>query len=379
MKLYDVAVIGGGPAGLAVAIGSALRGLSVVLFERRQPPLDKACGEGIMPQGLAALERLGVLRWLDLRDTAPITGIHYLQEDGAQVTGALPAPGGLGVRRLALSAAMLARAAEVGVELRLGEGVQSLQRTNGVSQVVTAQRQLTARFVVGADGLGSRLGRQRGWAGPAPRRRRLGLRQHFALAPWTSLVEVHFAEHVEAYVTPAGAARVGVAFLWDEDRLIGQHSFPELLDRFPVLRARLDAAPADSRPRGSGPLHRRMPTICGDGFALVGDAAGYVDAITGEGISLALTCAAALCAALPEALSGAPNQHALRPYVRMQRQSFFRYAVTTELLLILAVRPWLRRRILQLLARFPRLFALALRLVMGSPTHTDMSSGMTKG
>jgi len=332
-----------------------------------------------MPQGLAALQRLGVLRWLDVRETAPITGIHYLQEDGTQVTGALPAPGGLGVRRLALSAAMLARAAEVGVELRLGEGVQSLQRTAGVSQVVTAQRQVTARFVVGADGLGSRLGRQRGWEDTAPRRRRLGLRQHFALVPWTSLVEVHFADHVEAYVTPAGAARVGVAFLWDEDRLIGQHSFPALLDRFPVLWARLEGAAVDSRPRGSGPLHRRVHTLCADGFALVGDAAGYVDAITGEGISLALTCAAALCAVLPQALNGTTNPHTLRPYVRMQRQSFFRYAVTTELLLTLAARPWLRRRILHLLAKFPRLFALALRLVMGPPTPTDMSSGMTKG
>ena len=107
--MWDVAVVGGGPAGLAVALEAAARGLSAVVFERRAGPVDKACGEGLMPAGLAALDRLGVLAHLDRADSAAFESITYVQEDGRSVVGRLPPPGGLGVRRTALSAAMARR------------------------------------------------------------------------------------------------------------------------------------------------------------------------------------------------------------------------------------------------------------------------------
>ncbi|HEY0883230.1 MAG TPA: FAD-dependent oxidoreductase, partial [Archangium sp.] len=112
MRRIDVAIIGGGPAGLATAIGAASRGLSVEVFERRPGPVDKACGEGLMPAGLAALERLGVRALLREEDTAPFESILYVQQ-GARVEGRLPSPGGLGVRRLALVDALTKRARAV--------------------------------------------------------------------------------------------------------------------------------------------------------------------------------------------------------------------------------------------------------------------------
>src|SRR5215218_5199088 len=135
---YDVAVAGGGPAGLAAAICAAQRGLSTVVLERAFAPPDKACGEGLMPGGLAALERMGALRHLDLRESAPYVGIRYVQEDGTQVEGRLPGGGGLGIRRLALSEALCTRARELGVHLQERSQVTGHRRVEGGVEVQTA-------------------------------------------------------------------------------------------------------------------------------------------------------------------------------------------------------------------------------------------------
>ncbi|MCC5691560.1 hypothetical protein, partial [Klebsiella pneumoniae] len=141
-------------------------------------------------------------------------------------------------------------------------------------------------MLVAADGLHSPLRRAAGLDVESAGPRRFGLRQHFRVAPWGARVEVHFAGGVEAYVTPAGAQRVGVAFLW-EDGAVERVRFDALLARFPALAERLAGAAPDSAPRGAGPLLRRVRGRVADRFALVGDAAGYVDAVTGEGLSLA--------------------------------------------------------------------------------------------
>src|SRR5689334_17745183 len=114
----SICVVGGGPAGLALAIELRLRDRAVTLIEQRAPPIDKACGEGIMPSGLARLDALGVLSLIDHARTHPITGIRYVNEDGVRAEAPLPRGGGLGVRRLALSEALWRRARDVGVELR---------------------------------------------------------------------------------------------------------------------------------------------------------------------------------------------------------------------------------------------------------------------
>ena len=110
----DLAIVGGGPAGLATAIEARLAGLSVAVLDRRRPPLDKACGEGLMPDAVSRLAALGV-------EVAgrPFRGIRYL--DGATAAeGTFPGPPGMGVRRTALHAALVRRAEEVGVALRWG-------------------------------------------------------------------------------------------------------------------------------------------------------------------------------------------------------------------------------------------------------------------
>ncbi|WP_434046606.1 MULTISPECIES: NAD(P)/FAD-dependent oxidoreductase [Sorangium] len=360
----DIAVVGGGPAGLAVAIGCARRGHDVIVLDQAAWPIDKACGEGVMPEGCRALAELGALSELDPAERAPIEGIRYLRADGLRVEAPLPAPGGLGVRRTALSAALAARARAAGARLSAGEPVLRIERADGGARLVTRRRVVEARYVVGADGLGSRVRRALGWDAPPSGPRRLGLRQHFRCAPWSTFVEVHLADGVEAYVTPAGPERVGVAFLWDGDRLAGRASAERLVRRFPALAERVAGVPADSTPRGSGPLERASARLHDDRFALVGDAAGYIDAITGEGISLALVSAAALSTALDAALRGG-GAAPLAAYARVFRREFLRYAIATRAVLFVARRPRLRDGVLSGLAMAPWLFRGAVGAVLG--------------
>jgi flavin-dependent dehydrogenase len=387
---FDVAVVGGGPAGLAVAIEAARRGLSTVLFEKHPELPDKACGEGVMPAGVAALESLGVLGRLAPGDFARLEGVRYVEEDGRAVEAPLPGKGGLGIRRTALVSAMGDVARAQGVDLRLGCAVTDHRRAQDAMELVTPGGLVRARMLLAADGLGSRLRRLEGLDAPGSLRRRFGLRRHFRRAPWTSCIEVHFARSAEAYVTPVGPDRVGIAFLWEDGRPrctahpdgggrrraeesvsavdeapLAQARWQRLAASFPRLLDRLDDAEPDSKLRGAGPLARSAVSRIGDRFALVGDAAGYVDAITGEGISLSLASAAMLGAILPEAIARGATRGSLLRYEREFARSYRRYAWPATGVLAVARRPWLRRSVLALLGTSPSLFRLIVATVLG--------------
>jgi 2-polyprenyl-6-methoxyphenol hydroxylase-like FAD-dependent oxidoreductase len=234
--VIDVVVVGGGPVGLAAAIAARLHGLSVRLVERQRPPIDKACGEGLMPAGVRALAALGVP--LPPR-SLPFRGIRYLS-DGVVAEADFPGVPGRGIRRTELHGALVRRAEEVGVEIVWGTRVESA----GVGCVRTAAAIWPCRFVVGADGLRSPLRRAlglgarevppaRGDAAAPPGwspRARFGVSRHLQLAPWSERVEVTFGIAAEAYVTPLAADEIGVAILWSG----GKGGFDELLaTRFP--------------------------------------------------------------------------------------------------------------------------------------------------
>jgi menaquinone-9 beta-reductase len=361
---FDVAVAGAGPAGLATAIFAARAGLATVVCERNAHPPDKACGEGLMPAGVKVLDAMGARNHIDAADCAPFEGIRYVQEDGSAAEGRLPSGGGLGIRRTALASALAQRAVECGVELRWGCPVEELATTDRAVSLRTPDGEVAAGVCVAADGLHSRLRRHAGLDGPAPRRCRFGLRQHFRVSPWSHYVEVHLTSGVEAFVTPAGAARVGVAFLWEKDEGPGAVSIESFLQRFPALGARLAGAAADSRPRGAGPFAQVARSPIADRLVLVGDAAGYVDAITGEGLSLAFVCAQALGSILPAALERGATRATLVPYERFFSGTFRRYAVVCRCVLGLARRPSFRRRALHFLGHHPRIFDRLIELAL---------------
>jgi len=365
MTRYDVAVVGGGPVGLGAAAAAARKGLSVVLLEREGLPHDKACGEGVMPSGLAVLERLGARARIPADQASPFRGIRYVQEDGTSVEGELPGTGGLAIRRTALSQALLETARAAGVDVRDRIGVRTHTRAAEAVTLETDGESLSARILVAADGLHSPLRHAAGLDVPARRRRRFGLRQHFLRPPWTDRVEVHLSQRAEAYVTPCGPSRVGIAFLWSDGALEEQPTIARFLELFPRLAARVADAPTESAPRGAGPFQQRARTWASDRFVLLGDAAGYVDAITGEGLSLGFVCAEALAENLPGILVQEGRASAFRPYLRRAERAFRSYAWTAGAVLALAHRPRLRRAVIHRLAARPPVFEWLLANAVG--------------
>jgi len=324
----DLLVVGGGPAGLATALHARRAGMSVIILEPRPAPVDKACGEGLMPGGLAALKELGV-------DPAgvPLRGIAYV--DGRLRAEAEFRGGpGRGVRRLELHSCLVERAREVGTQWVIGGVKEVGQDAFGVHA-----NGIRARWMVAADGLHSTVRRRLGVAARPGSPRRFGVRRHYGTQKWSEFVEVWWSEAGEAYVTPVSERVVGVAILGGGK--VG-------LESFPGLARRLEGAPVLGSVRGAGPLRQVVAGRVRGRVLLVGDAAGYEDALTGEGISLAVRQAGAAVSALA---AGQPLRYEAA-WHRITRE----YRWLTRGLVLATVPLVARRAIVPLSATFPAVF-----------------------
>jgi len=350
-------ILGGGPAGLAAALAARQRGLCPVVVEAQPGIIDKACGEGLMPPAVRALAALGVGPLPGL----PFTGIAYVDArapERLRVERDFPHGPGLGVRRLALSAALRAAVAEAQVPLIEARAVGISQDDDGVELELEGGGRLRAPHLLAADGLRSPTRRWLGLERPARGPARVGLRQHFLTPPWSPRVEVHWAEGVECYITPVAEDTVGVAFLMDRSRyvpLAAPSPIQAALARFPHIAARL--GPPASSPRGAGPFEQRVSAPRSGRVLLIGDAAGYLDPLTGEGIRLGLDTGAAAVAAVAAGRLGDYD----RAYPGLLR----RYWWMTGGLLAVTRPPLLRRMLLPTVQRAPWLLSLALRLMGG--------------
>lgn len=348
--MTDLLIAGGGPAGLGAAILAAQAGLSAVVVEPRAGVIDKACGEGLMPPAVEALRRMGV----EIPVSHPFEGVRYVR-GARQVEGRFDAGAGLGVRRLVLHEALRARALALGVQLVEGRVPAFEQRGDRVAALG-----LTARYGVVADGLMSPLRARMGLNLPPRLPPRVGVRRHFRLRPWSPFVEVHWAEHAEAYVTPVADDLVGIAILYRQDAPSpdrGQAPFERWLALFPDLLARLGAPPPEhgSAARGAGPFEQRVKARVVGRVMLVGDASGYLDPLTGEGVRLALEEGEAMVAAV----------RADRPadYERAWRRVARRYLWMTSGLLWVGRHALTRRLILPVCQAVPGVFQRGLNLL----------------
>jgi flavin-dependent dehydrogenase len=342
---FDLVIAGGGPVGLVTAIAGAARGLSAVVIERNPGLPEKACGEGLMPGAVRALAELGI----ELSDGVEFCGIRFV--DGVDVASAqFPGLAGRALSRRALMQRLDLEARARGAHIWSGHALRDFTYSRGVvrahvASVSGGERIVSGRLLVAADGLRSPIRRRLGYELPPRYPPRYGVQRHFRCAPWSPWVEVHWHERAEAYVTPLGVEEVGVAVL--------THGRPashaELMRLFPQVERRLARATEPGRVRGAGPLEQRTRSVLAPGVALVGDAAGYLDALSGEGLALGFRAAVALVTRFSDGdLWRYPRDHA-----DIGRA----YYALTHFMLFLARRPALRRSVLRYAIRHPEVFS----------------------
>lgn len=331
---------------MAAAIAARAKGLRVTLVDSRTPPIDKACGEGLLPEAVAVLRHLGVD--LDFPSAIAFAGIRF-SDTHYSASARFPRGTAFGLRRTALHKLLLDRAATAGVSFVWGARVSGFDcagaKVNG--------EWIRCHWLIGADGQQSSVRRfaklGRDLRGPT----RFGFRRHYAVAPWTDLVEVHWGETCQLVVTPTGAEEICVSLFSSDLHLRIDHALRE----FPELARHLrDARPASTQ-AGAVTLLGRTRAVTRETIALVGDASGTVDGIAGLGLSLAFQQAQALAEAL--------DRGNLAHYESAHRRIMRTAARMTRLLLLMSASATIRRKAMRLFAAYPAIFSKLISIHAG--------------
>src|SRR5579859_166260 len=344
----DVLVVGGGPAGLAAAIALRKKGLSAIVVDAAKPPIDKACGEGLLHGTLAALRELGI--YIQSEDGESFQHICFIDGE-ISATADFLGVSGIGVRRTLLHQKMAVRAEECGVDLLWNTPVTSVTQEGAIA----GEKSIRAKWIVGADGIHSRVRRWGGLDAALNPEWRFAQRRHYRAKVLTDCVEVYWGR-TQAYVTPLAHEETCVVLISRDPAM----HFSEALREFPKLADSLRKAELSSVQRGAVTVTRRLNRVCRKNIALVGDASGSVDAITGEGLGLSFRQALALA----DALKAGDLEKYQSAHQRLARRPHF----MSRLLLLLDACPPLRRRVLLGLAKDPALFS---RLLMAHVAETS--------
>jgi flavin-dependent dehydrogenase len=364
---YDLAIAGAGPAGAATALYAARAGMRVAVFDRATFPRDKICGEGLMPPGRAALAELGLTAQMEEAEAQDLLGVEFGMAGAPTYRVAFPrGPAialGLGVRRLRFDALLAERLAdESDIAFHPATPVSRVAiKDGGDPALMTGLGEVRARHVVIADGLRSSLRQQLGWTVGPKRPHRYGVMAHWSVDreqdPW---IRITIGSGFEVYEAPVGARERLVGILCHRSRM---NAFSgRLADEYQSIAGELVPALARasrcSEVRATGPFNYRARTVARDGVFLVGDAAGFVDPISAEGLAAALTQAGAVVRALHTQWPEAAYRAAHRRLTRDPRR-------VSALLMRLAATPSRAARGIRAIDRRPQIMAAMLGVNFG--------------
>jgi len=354
--------MGGGPAGIATAIAARLKGLRVAVIDLRKPPIDKPCGEGLLPPAVVALSQLGIQ--LGAERAFPFSGFSFFDENSFASARILTGRA-FGVRRTVFHRLLVDRASDLGVTFLWSTRVVRLD-SGGVE---TSAGFLPCRWLVGADGSVSTVRRSAGLEPHGRSRFRFGFRRHYEIAPWTDGVEVHWGEKCQLVVTPTGQSEVCLSFFTSNPQL----RLDRAVERFPAVARRVAGTRPTSVESGAVTFLRRARAVVKGNLALVGDASCTVDGIAGQGLSLAFQQAIELA----EALARGDLAHYAAAHSRIARAP----VLTTRLLLAMNASSCLRGKVLRLMVQRPALFAKMISIHTGesSPEAFDAAEMLSLG
>ncbi len=355
----DVFIAGGGPAGLAAAIATRKKGFDVVVADGASAPIEKACGEGLMPDTIGALRQLGVE--IEQQDGFPFSGIRFL--DGlVNVDARFPHGTGVGVRRTKLHAKLIRAAEDVGVKLLWSTPVTGICPEG----VRAGGRFFKSRWIIGADGFSSLVAMWSGLDATVRSSRRFARQCHFHVAPWSEFVEIYWGRESQAYITPVGNSEVCAVVMCRDPHV----RMENLLQEHPLLSAHLSGAEISTTEKGAVTAMHKLQRVTRGNVVLIGDASGGVDAITGEGLRLSFEQAFVLADAL--------QANDLGIYENKHRQLARRPEWMGRLMLALDGRPRIRRRTMCAFSKSPELFAdlLATHVGQSSPRRLGAAGAL---
>lgn len=329
-ETFDVAILGGGPAGATLAALLASKGVSVLLADRDRFPRDKVCGEFLSWDAIPILERLGAGWLLDEAGAPPIDRCRIVARG---TTLEFPLPGrARGISRLRLDSALLERARTEGARVLDGWAAEDVGRSgDGFSVTLTgpeARVEIGARAVAGSWGRWGRLDLRLGRRFAAHRDRYIGFKRHYgAAASEPGVTELHAFPGGYLGAQPIEDGRSNVCGLVHQREIAGlRGGWPAFVERLAAGDARLArifaAEPAQDAFLSSEPVIFRAKEPVHGGILLVGDAAGLTDPLTGNGMAMAMQSAALAVPHLLAILGGRDAAAALRAYAAAHRALF---------------------------------------------------------